>query len=135
MAKLTKELKEKILTDYKLGKSQNFLARKYELSPATINKLCKNVQQTYKDKVNTVVSIKSDLSQESEYFSECFDKEVNKQLMNKNLVFTASQKALKKINELLELVEDPKALKDLVDAIDKSSLTLNVNPRFSNSSI
>jgi len=43
MAKLTDEIKERIIADYNVGKSQNWLAKKYELSPATINKLCKGI--------------------------------------------------------------------------------------------
>lgn len=45
MAKLTDTLREKIISDFNIGKSQNWLAREYELSPATINKLCKGVEQ------------------------------------------------------------------------------------------
>ena len=46
MAKLTDELKDKILSDFHIGKSQNWLATNYNLSPATVNKLCKGLKQT-----------------------------------------------------------------------------------------
>ena len=99
MARLTDEQREKILSDFHIGKSQNELAKKYSCSPATINKLCKGVIPKYKDKVNAVVSIKSELSEESEYQSECFDKEVNDQLRRQNLVFNATEKILNNINK------------------------------------
>lgn len=46
MAKLTDDLKDKIISDFHIGKSQNWLATNYNLSPATINKLCKGLKQT-----------------------------------------------------------------------------------------
>ena len=50
MAKLTDDLKDKILSDFHIGKSQNWLATNYNLSPATINKLCKGLVPKYKKK-------------------------------------------------------------------------------------
>ena len=50
--------------------------------------------------MNAIVSIKSELSQESEYQSECFDKEVNEKLKNKNLVYGVTQKALQKLVDM-----------------------------------
>ena len=46
MARLTDEIRAKIVDDFHLGKSQNWLATQYEVSPATINKLCKGLIQT-----------------------------------------------------------------------------------------
>ena len=162
MARLTDEQREKILSDFHIGKSQNELAKKYSCSPATINKLCKGVIPKFKDKVNAVVSIKSELSQESEYQSECFDKEVNDQLRRANLVYGASEKILKlsadmaeknkkqvvvktkeysKQNgssESLDMIEvelGTSDLKNLAEAVDKSSITLGVNQRHSNSQV
>ena len=154
MAKLTDDLKDKILSDFHIGKSQNWLATNYNLSPATINKLCKGLTPKYKDKVNTVISIKSDLSQESEYQAFTFDKEVNEQLRLKNLVFKATEKIIKKATDIIDSGKvtdklnigdgvqqfEPRELnttdvKNLADAIDKASITLGVNQRHSNSQI
>lgn len=46
MAKLTDDLKQRIIADWKAGVSQNQLAKRYDVSPATINKLCKFVDGT-----------------------------------------------------------------------------------------
>lgn len=80
MAKLNDELKSKILDEFHIGKSQNQLAFEYDVSPATINKLCKGLVPKYKEKVNIASAIKSEVLQESKFFSECFDKEVNKKV-------------------------------------------------------
>ena len=56
MGKLTDKIKEQIIADYKAGISQNQLAKSYKLSPATINKLCKNIPQENIEIVNTLVN-------------------------------------------------------------------------------
>ena len=110
MARLTDEIRGKILDDFNLGKSQNFLANKYEVSPATINKLCKGLNPKYKDKVNTVSAIKSEILQESEYLVNTFDKEVNDR--TKHLLFfqNSAIKGQQKANEMLDFVDDMKDL-------------------------
>ena len=135
MAKLTDNLKDKILSDFHIGKSQNWLAENYNLSPATINKLCKGITPKYKDKVNGVVAIKSELSKESEYQVFTFDKEVNEMLRRKNLVYGVSEKIVKKAGDMLESIDSATDLKALADTVDKSSLTLGINQRHSNSQV
>ena len=108
MAKITDEIRAKILDEFHLGKSQNWLANEYEVSPATINKICKGVSPKYKEKVNIVSSIKSEILQESKFLSECFDKEVNTRTQYLLLFQNAALKNQAKANELLELTEDMK---------------------------
>ena len=108
MARLTGETRNKILDDFHLGKSQNWLANEYEVSPATINKLCKGLIPKYKDKVNTVSAIKSEILQESEYLVNTFDKEVNTRVQHLLLFQNSALKNQKKANELLELTDDMK---------------------------
>ena len=136
MARLTEDTKAKILADFHIGKSQNWLAKDYECSPATINKICKGITPKYKEKVNAVVAIKSELAQESEYQSECFDKEVNENLRRKQLVYVVSEKIIKKAEEMMEtVVETPADLKALSDTVDKTSITLGVNQRHAQSQV
>ena len=108
MAKITDEIRAKILDEFHLGKSQNWLANEYEVSPATINKICKGITPKYKEKVNIVSSIKSEILQESKFLSECFDKEVNTRTQYLLLFQNAALKNQAKANELLELTEDMK---------------------------
>lgn len=125
MARLTQGTKDKILADFHIGKSQNFLAKEYECSPATINKICKGVIPKYKDKVNSVVAIKSELSKESEYQSECFDKEVNTKLRRAGLVFGFLENALKKNSEILQsgYVEDKINIGDGVQKFENRKIS------------
>ena len=154
MARLTDSDREKILSDFHIGKSQNELAKKYNCSPATINKICKGITPKYKDKVNSVVAIKSELSKESEYQSECFDKEVNDLLRRTGIINNLTELNMSKLknhlteNKKLEKVSVGQGMQDLVevglgtsdykeaqDAIDKASITLGVNQRHSNSQV
>lgn len=102
MARLTDEIRAKIVDDFHLGKSQNWLATQYEVSPATINKLCKGLIPKYKDKVNTVSAIKSEILQESEYLVNTFDKEVNARTQHLLLFQNSALKNQAKANTLLE---------------------------------
>tara|TARA_R110000744_G_C19323880_1_gene557902 strand:+ start:1230 stop:1694 length:465 start_codon:yes stop_codon:yes gene_type:complete len=136
LARLTDNKRDMIISDFNIGKSQNQLAKDYECSPATINKLCKGKTPKYKDKVNTFVAIKSELINESEYQSECFDKEVNELMKNKEMILNLTKlnltDAKQKIDEGLSSIGENKIAQEL---IDKASVTLGVNERFSNSQI
>ena len=75
------------------------------------------------------MSIKSELARESKYQSECFDKEVNELLFNRGLVFNVTQKALKKLDKLLDEADNADDINTIIQASDKASLTLGVNQR------
>lgn len=77
MGRLTDTDREKIMADYHIGKSQNFLAKKYEVSLATINKLCKGVIPKHVDNVNTLSRIKAELMRENEIQVNAIQKEVD----------------------------------------------------------
>ena len=51
------ERDNKVIADWKAGVSQNQLAKRYGVSPATINKLCKGVEQTNVDIVNARIEV------------------------------------------------------------------------------
>lgn len=129
MARLTDSDRDKILSDFHIGKSQNELAKKYKCSPATINKLCKGLVPKYLDKVNTIVSIKSELASESEYQSECFETEVNEKLKHIKLINDNATKLADKLSKMADSIDTANDLKLLVDANDKLSITLKVSDR------
>lgn len=110
MAKITEDLKQRILAQFHIGKSQNWLATEYEVSPATINKICKGLTPKYKEKVNTVSAIQSEVLQESEYLSEYFDKEVNKRTQHLLLFQNSALRNQQKANEILDITDDIKDL-------------------------
>ena len=157
MARLTDKKKEDILNKFHLGKSQYKLAKEFEVSPATINKICKGITPKFNDLVNEQVAINTKLSKESERLVNAFDKEVNEKTRRANLVFGFLENALKKNSEILEngYVEDkinvgdgvqrfedrkinPKETKELIDGAviigksfgvieDKSQTQINNN--------
>ncbi len=139
MARLTAEKREDIKNALLLGDSQYKVAQDFEVSPATVNKIFKEldknlVAQTEKI-VNDEIAIKSILATQSERFCKSFDDKVNEQLRRQNLVFNASEKALKKLDSLIDMTEDAQDMKHIVDSIDKASITLGVNQRHANSQV
>lgn len=77
MARLTDKDRELILADFHIGKSQNELAKIYEVSPATINKLCKGLIPKNADKVNELTRINIEMAAQSEYEVNAIHKEVD----------------------------------------------------------
>lgn len=112
MAKITPLIKEQILAEYKAGKTQRRLALLYEVSPATINKICKGVIQENKEIVNTQVAIHQALSQKSEQEVNAINKEVKER--TKYLVFF-QKSALKNQNIANKKIDDGSSLSELKD--------------------
>ncbi|MBR8461489.1 hypothetical protein KDE12_01305 [Campylobacter sp. faydin G-105] len=106
MAKITSKLREQILADYKAGLSQNKLAREYELSPASINKICKGVVQENAELVNKQVAINAELAEKSEAEVNAIHQLVAHR--TKHLIYFQSRALAnqKKADELLEYATD-----------------------------
>lgn len=129
MAKLSNTDREKILADWKAGVSQNQLSKRYDVSPATINKLCKGIEQSNIDLVNTQISLLTALQGKSEYEVNSITSEVNTALRRANLVYGIQEKALQKAGIMLDQIDSPSDLKTIIDAVDKASITLKVAER------
>ena len=108
MARLTEQKKKDILNKFHLGWSQNKLAKEFEVSPATINKLCKGVTPKLVNEVNTQIAINTKLSTESECQVNAFDKEVNDKMRRQGLVFGLMENVIKSNIEISQkgTVED-----------------------------
>ena len=86
MARLTQDTRDKILADFHTGYfSIRQLADKYETSHTTVNKLTKGVEPKHKAKVDTIVSIQSDLAEES--FQEVYSVNQVIEERTKHLIF------------------------------------------------
>ena len=85
MARLTDDQRQKILAQFHAGASQNELAKRFEVSPATINKLCKGIEPKNVDKVNTLTRIKTELAAQSEYEVNAIHSEVEER--TKHILF------------------------------------------------
>ena len=107
MARLTDKQRDQILADWSTGQwSQNQLSKRYSVSPATINKLCKDVEQHNADLVNTQTMINIDLVGKSESEVNSIHKAVDER--TKHLMFF-NNSALKNqnlYNKGLEAIED-----------------------------
>ena len=154
MARLTDKDRENILAEFHVGKSQYQLAKDFEISTATINKLCKGLTPKLKDKVKGQVAINTSLQHESERQVKAFEIEVSIQERRSNLVYGASEKLIKRTHDLIvsnrtvekvnigdgiqsfqERELNTADLKNLADTVDKASITLGVNQRHASSQV
>lgn len=85
MARITEDIKEKIVTEWKLGKSQNDLAKIYGVSKGTVNKLCKGVDRNLEQLVNKQVEINQSLTTLNDREMTAFRNDVDEK--TRHLVF------------------------------------------------
>ena len=155
MAKITNEIKEKILADFHTGKfSQRELAKKYNASKTTIANLTKGLTPKNDRLVEAQISLLSAQSSLTTTEMTAIMTAAKDEAYNRGLIFNATQKNLAKITEMLdkntkyekvgvgdgvqtfEPIElNANDFKALQDAIDKASLTLGVNQRMSSTTI
>lgn len=98
MPRLTDDQREKILAQFHAGASQNELAKRFEVSPATINKLCKGLEPKNLEKVNTLTRIKTELAGQSEYEVNAIHAEVDER--TKHILFFNSA-AIRNVQEAM----------------------------------
>ena len=98
MARLNDEQRDKILADFHAGKSQRELAKRYEVSPATINSLCKGIEPKNLDKVNALTRIKTELAEQTEHEVNAVQKEVDERM--KHILFFNSA-AIRNVQEAM----------------------------------
>lgn len=154
MARLTDKQREDIRNQLILGESQYAIARDYEVSTATVNKIFKTISEDefLAKEVKDEIAIKSKLSSQSESLVKAFDDKVKENIRRQNLIFNVTEKIVVNIDKTLsqkvdvlddkgnilrqdDVLLDSKSAKEFVDAIDKASITLGVNQRHSNSQI
>ena len=155
MAKITNEIKEKILADFHTGKfSQRELAKKYNASKTTIANLTKGLSPKNDRLVEAQVSLLSAQSSLTATEMTAIMTAAKDEAYTRGLIFNATQKNLAKITQMLdkntkyekvgvgdgvqtfEPIElNANDFKALQDAIDKASLTLGVNQRAASTTI
>jgi len=131
MARLKKEEKELLLADFHTGHyTQRDLAKKYKVSTATVSSHTKGVIPENLDKVNALVSINAELSEQSEQKVNAVHDKVNKLSKDTELIHKLTKLNLKdmsdKLSDGLVAINDNKLAQD---TIDKASITLGVNQR------
>ena len=109
MPRVDEEVKKQILADFHAGKTQKSLARSYNVSSATINKLCKGLTPKNTDKVNALVYVTTELSTQSEREVNAVLSEVNDKLKQVQFFNNATIKNIstlsKKITEATTVFE------------------------------
>ena len=87
------------------------------------------------DYIEAKVKIATKKTTENTTTLQILDDIADEQIRHKRLVYGVQEKALKKAETMLDQVDTPLDLKNIVDAVDKASLTLGVNQRHSNQNI
>lgn len=106
MARLTDELKQTIVAEWKNGTSQNDLAKIYGVSKGTVNKYCKGVEQSIVPLVNAQVQINQHLNELNERERSLFNETVTEQ--TKHLIYfqNSALKGQQLANDALDYVTD-----------------------------
>ena len=87
------------------------------------------------DYIEAKVKIATKKTTENTTTLQILDDIADEQIRHKRLVYGVQAKALKKAEMMLDQIDTPIDLKNIVDAVDKASLTLGVNQRHSNQNI
>ena len=104
MAKITEVIKEKILADFHTGAyTVRQLADKYDVSHVTIVKMTKGLAPKNKEKVTTLVAVKTELAEQSYQEVTSVNEVVNEK--TKHLIYfqNAALRNQKKADEMLEM--------------------------------
>ena len=104
--KTNEELKEKVVTDWKKGVSQNDLVKIYGVSKGTVNNWCKGVPQTIEPLVTAQVQINQELANLTDRELTAFKSEVEDR--TKHIIFFTNS-ALRnqhKANHALEAADE-----------------------------
>ena len=155
MAKLTDDVRSKIVADYHTDKySQRALAKKHNVSIGTINKLTKEIIPNNEHLVNAQVLIYSAMNvlpteQMNAIMNTAKDEAYNMGLATNatqlNLIrmsqLLSENKKLEKINigdgvqKFKEVGLGSADYKNIQEGIDKATVTLNINQRHANSQV
>ena len=104
MAKLTEAIKEKILADFHTGAyTVRQLADKYDVSHVTIVKMTKGLTPKNKEKVTTLVAVKTELAEQSYQEVTSVNEVVNKKTKHLLYFQNAALRNQKKADEMLEM--------------------------------
>ena len=136
MARLTDNEKSLLLADYKTNKySQRDLSKKYNVSLGTVSKMTKEVIPNNEHIVNAQLSVLKAKAELPDIEMNAIMNTAQDELRRKNLVYGVSERIISKANEMLDITDTAQDLKALSDTVDKTSITLGVNQRHSNSQV
>lgn len=161
MARPIKYNWEDIKKHYEAGMSQTDIVLEFECPKSSLSERIKKENwiqnEQVKDYIKGSVKVneqKSNIIEQDVRLLEIADTIINDESRRRGLIFNATEKLLKKASQMIEknsVVDkinvgdgvqnfEPRELntsdfKNLIDTIDKASITLGINPRHSNSQI
>lgn len=128
--KLDKALEDKILIDWKTGEySQRDLANKYQVSAGKIASLTKGVSKDLERIVSAGVEYYQGLQGKDVQTVSAVAQAVDRKARLKSRVQEFVDEAVEKGFDLLKSAQDGQEFKAIVEAIDKASITANINER------
>ena len=134
MARLTDKDRELVLADWHTGQySVRDLGNRHNIGKTTIAKIVQGIEPKHKDKVDTLVSVKTALAQESGQEVDSVNRAVDEKTRHLTFLHIATIKNIsvmaKKLNEDATILEH----KTAQDAIHKAGQTLGVIEQFAKS--
>lgn len=128
--KLDKSIEDKILIDWKTGEySQRDLANKYQVSAGKVASLTKGVSKDLERIVSAGVEYYQGLQGQSLQTVSAVAQAVDRKARLKHRVQEFVDEAVEKGFDLLKSAQDGQEFKAIVEAIDKASITANINER------
>jgi len=119
-------------TLFEAGLSLSQIADRTSIDKSSISKKAKiqlwksGEHSDYIEAKTKIVEKKSTLSVEK---INTLDEIADEAIRNKDLCFGVTQKALKKLDKMIDEFDNPNDIKTAIEASDRASLTLGVNPR------
>jgi hypothetical protein len=123
-----------LIADHKTGQfSQRELARRYNISPAYVNKVVKNIPKEDEELVNAGIAYRTALAQRDEQSVNAIENIVNEKTKHLQFLHNAT---LKNISVMVKKLNEEATVKDHLDAqnaIHKAGQTLGVIDQFAKS--
>lgn len=122
--------KEALVNDWRTGGyTQHDLASKYSVSRSLVAKIVKDIPKDLEQLIAKEVEVKQELALKSDKEVTAIDTEVKHRLGLIKDIEKFSSRAIRKANQLLDVIESGQDLKHIADAVDKISVTNKINDR------
>jgi hypothetical protein len=134
----TPEQWQRARTYYEAGLTLREIEKRTGINYAVISKKAKAEiwqQGANADYIEAKVTIATKKATKKATEIQVLDEIADEAIANKKLVYSITAKALKRIETIIDTLDNPNDLKAVVEMADKSSLTLGVNARHSNQQI
>ena len=107
MARLTDDQRELILADFHTGQyTIRQLASMHKIGKTTISNITKGIKPKHKDKVDTIVAVKTELYEESGHEVDAVNREIEERTKHLVLFQTSAARNQVAANKVLKKIED-----------------------------